>query len=96
MKKIKITAVCGNGLGSSLLIAMNIKSIVKDLTSKDIDFEVNNIDLASISSSNSNLYVMGADIANSCTVDNKLILNNLINKNELKDKLTQWIEQNVI
>ena len=87
---MKITAVCGNGLGTSLLISMNIKAIVEELK---CNCEVNNIDLSSVSFSNSNLYVMGVDIANSCQVPNKIILENLIDKGELKTKLLAWLQE---
>lgn len=35
---MKITVVCGNGLGTSLMMEMSIKSILKDLSvSADVD-----------------------------------------------------------
>ena len=87
---MKITAVCGNGLGTSLLISINIKAVVEELK---FNCEVNNIDLSSVSFSNSDLYIMGVDIAHSCNEPNKIILANLIDRTEVKTKLTTWLKE---
>lgn len=41
---MKITVVCGNGLGTSLMMEMSIKSILKDLS---ISADVDHVDLGS-------------------------------------------------
>lgn len=41
---MKITVVCGNGLGSSLMMEMSIKSILKDLA---VNADVDHVDLGS-------------------------------------------------
>ena len=89
---MKITAVCSNGLGTSLLISINIRSILQEL---NISAEVSNTDIASLNSTNADLYVMGLDISNSCNVKNKIVLNNLIDKSELKEKLLSWSKTHV-
>ena len=44
---MKITVVCGNGLGTSLMMEMSIKSILKDLSvSADVDIYVGTKDIA--------------------------------------------------
>ncbi len=40
---MKITVVCGNGLGTSLMMEMSIKSILKDLS---VSADVDHVDLA--------------------------------------------------
>lgn len=41
---MKITVVCGNGLGTSLMMEMSIKSILKDLS---VSADVDHVDLGS-------------------------------------------------
>lgn len=41
---MKITVVCGNGLGTSLMMEMSIKTILKDL---GVTAEVDHVDLGS-------------------------------------------------
>ena len=45
----KILVVCGNGLGSSFMVEMNVKSILKDL---GIEAEVDHTDLTTSKSEN--------------------------------------------
>ena len=74
---MKITVVCGNGLGSSLMMEMSIKSILKDLS---VNAEVDHI------------YVGTRDIAeqlNSQAVNGKVVsLDNMIDKVAMKEKLS--------
>ncbi|WP_342178119.1 PTS sugar transporter subunit IIB, partial [Proteus mirabilis] len=57
---MKITVVCGNGLGSSLIMEMSIKSILKDLA---VNADVDHDDLCSAKGTPSDIYVGTRDIA---------------------------------
>lgn len=58
---MKITCVCGMGMGSSLIAKMNIEGI---LSQEGIDAEVDNCDLGSVSSKDSDWYVTTRELAN--------------------------------
>ncbi len=86
---MKITVVCGNGLGSSLMMEMSIKSILKDLS---VNAEVDHVDLGSAKGTPSDIYVGTRDIAeqlNSQAVNGKVVsLDNMIDKVAMKAKLS--------
>lgn len=89
---MKIAAVCGNGLGSSFMIEMNIKDIFKKLNINNI--EVIHFDLSSASNDSADYFVVSSDLKNSLKVNpNKLIvLNSIVDKRELEEKLIKLIE----
>lgn len=57
---MKIMAICGSGLGSSFMVEMNIKKVLKKL---NIDAEVEHSDLSSATPGAADLFVMAKDIA---------------------------------
>ena len=86
---MKILAVCGNGLGSSLMIKMNISKVLKELGVEGVD--VGNCDLASLTSTQADVVVVAKDLANSCKTDAHLIvLSNVMKKDELKAALEEY------
>ena len=52
---MKIMAICGSGLGSSFMVEMNIKKVLKKL---DIEAEVEHSDLSSATPGAADLFVM--------------------------------------
>ncbi|MCS2170613.1 PTS sugar transporter subunit IIB [Scandinavium sp. TWS1a] len=86
---MKIMAICGSGLGSSFMVEMNIKKILKKL---NIEAEVEHSDLSSATPGAADLFVMAKDIAESASVpDNQLVvINNIIDINELENKLSAY------
>ncbi len=93
---MKILVVCGSGVGSSLMVSMNIKSILKELNIDNV--EVNNTDLASASPTMADIAVIGKDLSNSLTGFNDVIvLNSIIDKKELNEKITEMLtRKNII
>ena len=88
---MKILAVCGNGLGSSLMIKMNISKVLKELGVDGVD--VANCDLASLASANPDAVVVAKDLAGSIKTDAHLIvLSNVMNKEELKTGLEEFLK----
>lgn len=86
---MKILVICGSGVGSSLMVSMNIKTILKDLNVRGV--EVNNTDLASASPSSADVVVIGRDLSNSLSgygAVEVIVLNSIIDKKELADKIT--------
>ncbi|MCS2162674.1 PTS sugar transporter subunit IIB [Scandinavium sp. H11S7] len=86
---MKIMAICGSGLGSSFMVEMNIKKVLKKL---NIEAEVEHSDLSSATPGAADLFVMAKDIAESASVpDNQLVvINNIIDINELENKLSAY------
>ncbi len=50
---MKITVVCGNGLGTSLMMEMSIKNIVKEL---GVAADVDHVDLGSAKGTDSDIF----------------------------------------
>ncbi|MFV0499592.1 MAG: PTS sugar transporter subunit IIB [Bacilli bacterium] len=84
---MKIMALCGSGLGSSFMVELNIKNVLKDLGVTDA--EVGHTSVAQANPDQADLFVIGVDLAQSLPAYNILVvLNNLMDKFELKEKLS--------
>lgn len=88
---VKILVVCGNGLGSSLMMEMAIKEVCKK-----INFEANveHEDLSSATSSSADIWVAANDIATqliSMGKKNVIGLTNIFDKNNIEVQLRQII-----
>ncbi|GGC83461.1 PTS ascorbate transporter subunit IIB [Thalassobacillus devorans] len=83
----KVLVVCGNGLGSSMIVEMNVKSILQELGK---EAEVSHTDLSSAKSEPADLYLGSEDIVGSLEDGQKNVvkLQNLMDKNELREALT--------
>lgn len=86
---MKIMAICGSGLGSSFMVEMNIKKVLKKL---NIDADVEHSDLSSATPGAADLFVMAKDIAESASVppDQLVVISNIIDINELENKLAAY------
>ncbi|MEG1690635.1 MAG: PTS sugar transporter subunit IIB, partial [Hafnia sp.] len=62
---MKIMAICGSGLGSSFMVEMNIKKVLKKM---GVDAEVEHSDLSSAIPGEADLFVMAKDIAASASI----------------------------
>ncbi|WP_413734041.1 PTS sugar transporter subunit IIB [Sodalis sp. RH21] len=84
MKKILI--VCGNGLGSSFIVEMNVKKIIKELGK---EAEVSHTDLSSAKSEAADIYIGSNDIISGLDdgVRNVFGLSNLLDNNKIKEIL---------
>ncbi|MDC3418551.1 PTS sugar transporter subunit IIB [Aquibacillus salsiterrae] len=89
---MKILVVCGNGLGSSFIVEMNVKTILKEL---GIEAEVTHTDLTTSKSENADYYLGAADlIENIEDGKRKLIkLNNIMDKKELREALESNLKE---
>jgi len=86
---MKITLVCGNGLGTSLMMEMSIKNIVKDL---GVAAEVDHVDLGSAKGTSSDIFVGTSDIAEQLVaqqVGGKIVsLQNMVDKVAMKERIS--------
>ena len=89
---MKIMAICGSGLGSSFMVEMNIKKVLKKM---GVEAEVEHSDLSSAIPGEADLFVMAKDIAASASIpDNQLIvITNIIDINELETKLRAYFNK---
>ena len=86
---MKITVVCGNGLGTSLMMEMSIKNIVKDL---GVAAEVDHVDLGSAKGTSSDIFVGTSDIAEQLVAQQgggKIVsLQNMVDKVAMKERIS--------
>ena len=84
-----IKTVCGSGLGSSLLVEMNVKSV---LDAKGVAYDsVEHTNISSFNKNGVDWVVVGADVAPALEIDEdkKIVLLNILSKDELIQKLTE-------
>ncbi|MGV3346479.1 PTS sugar transporter subunit IIB [Enterobacteriaceae bacterium LUAb1] len=86
MKKVLI--VCGNGLGSSFIVEMNVKKIIAELGKSA---EVSHTDLTSAKSENADIIIAAQDIASQLKGHSAMIfgLSNLLDNEKIKTILLQ-------
>ncbi|EKT62461.1 PTS sugar transporter subunit IIB [Providencia burhodogranariea] len=86
---MKITVVCGNGLGTSLMMEMSIKTILKDL---QVNADVDHVDLGSAKGTPSDIFVGTKDIAEQLVAQQVageiVALENMIDKVAMKEHLS--------
>lgn len=89
---MKILVCCGVGLGSSFMIEMNIKKILKEL---NVNAEVEHSDLSSAKGYKADIFVGTRDIAGQLTsLGGEVIsLNSMIDMKELKEKISAVLKQ---
>lgn len=83
---MKILVCCGSGLGSSFMIEMNVKTVLKELGVEGVS--VDHSDLSSASGIKADIYLGTRDIAsNLVSLGQTISLNSMIDKKELKEKI---------
>lgn len=83
---MKIMVVCGNGLGSSFIMELNVKKALKEL-GKTAD--VDHTDLTSAKSEQADIFIGAADIMSQLEDGTRTIVNleNMMSIPEIKSKL---------
>lgn len=88
----KILVVCGNGLGTSLMMEMAVKDVLKKLGEEaDVDHE----DLSSSASSQADIWVAAQDIAaqlKDAGRENIVSLSNIFDKADIEAQLKNFIK----
>lgn len=79
----KILVVCGNGLGTSFIVEMNVKAILKEL---GLEAEVSHTDLTTSKSEYADYYLGAADLLENLEDGkrNVIKLTNIMDKKELR------------
>jgi len=90
---MKILAVCGSGLGSSLMLGMSIKDVLKNMGVSGV--QVEHSDLSGVTKDMADYIICGRDIANAMErFDNVIMLDSILSKQELTEKLTIVLKDN--
>ena len=77
---------CGSGLGSSMLVRMNVEAVLKNIGVTGVTVEHTSI--SDVSENSADLFVVGKDLANVLkSYPRVVVLDNLMNKKELEEKL---------
>lgn len=88
----KIMCCCGQGLGSSLIIRMNVEKTLKKLGKTGID--VLHSSLSDVTPNSADLFVVGGDLeAFTHTFPRIILLENIVSLPELEEKLTKVFEE---
>jgi len=89
---MKIMAVCGSGLGSSFMMEMNIKKVLKAI---DVTADVEHSDLGSVTPDVADVFVMAKDIAYSANLppEKVIIINNIIDLKEVEQKIRDYFNR---
>ena len=86
----KIMCCCGSGLGSSMLVHMNVEKVLNKMGKSGV--EVTHSSLSDASETAANLIVVGKDLAAFVGhLPHKIILDNIMDMNELESKLKEWV-----
>ncbi|WGI36970.1 PTS sugar transporter subunit IIB [Mesomycoplasma lagogenitalium] len=90
---MNIKCVCGSGLGSSLLLEMNVKSVLDKLKIQYDSVEHTNI--SSFSKNGVDYVVVGADVAPALDFpkERMIVLLNILSKDELETKIKEIIKK---
>ncbi|WP_368895200.1 PTS sugar transporter subunit IIB [Priestia megaterium] len=85
----KILVVCGNGLGSSFIMEMNVKKILVEL---GVEAQVSHTDLTTSKTEQADIYLGSADIVNQLDDGNRTVvaLQNILNQAEIKGALQKY------
>ncbi|VEJ10049.1 PTS sugar transporter subunit IIB [Actinobacillus delphinicola] len=86
-----ILVVCGNGLGTSLMMEMAVKEVLKKM---GVDANVNHEDLSSAMSSQADIWVAAKDVAKQLDTAGKqniVSLTNIFDKEDIQKQLMNFI-----
>lgn len=92
-RRLKILAVCGFGVGTSLMLKMNIERVLSQL---NVDADVENIDIATASGIQADFILTSGELAP--MLEEKFsvpiaVVTNFMSLSEIKEKCIQCIEQ---
>ncbi len=88
----KIMCCCGSGLGSSLMIRLNVEKVLKNIGRTDI--EILHSSLSDASANAADLFVVGGDLENfTHNFPKVILLSNIMSIQELTEKLTTVLDE---
>ena len=92
-RTIKILAVCGFGVGTSLILKMNIEKVMRE---NNIDAEVDNVDVTSATGMDVDLVMTSRELYTQIERNFKvpiIIIDNFMDINEIRDKSIDIIKK---
>jgi PTS system ascorbate-specific IIB component len=88
----KIMCCCGTGIGSSLMVRLNVEKVLKQIGKTGIN--VVHARTSEAVPGAADIFVVGGDLAAHVgELPNKIVLRNIMSMNELQDKLTEMLEK---
>lgn len=91
---MKILMVCGNGLGSSFACQMTVETVLQEL---GVSATLDHCDLSSVKGMQADLILSGknfeSQFANLGLTTPQIFLNRLVDKNEIREKLTPVLKE---
>ncbi|WP_059106176.1 PTS sugar transporter subunit IIB [Shouchella shacheensis] len=93
MSKVKIMTVCGFGLGSSMVLKMNLEGVLKEL---NVQADVFTGDVASAQSTPADYIFTSKELGEKLTEAVStpvVIINSFVNKTEIKEKAAEAIDR---
>jgi len=85
----KIMCCCGSGLGSSMLVRLNVEKVLKKYNLQN-DIEVIHSSVSDAVEGAADLFVVGNDLDEFVsTLSNKIVLDNIMDINELEIKMKE-------
>ena len=92
---MKIIAVCGLGVGSSVIAKLNIESII---AAENRDIDVDTIDLGSIKSAPADIYVTTRELYDDVPEDGDyrektIVMTNFVDQADIKSHLDERFEK---
>jgi ascorbate PTS system EIIB component len=87
---MKIMAVCSTGLGSSFMIELKVKEIMKEL---GIEAEVEHSDLGSVTPGMADFFICTSDLAGSLHAGDVVAIPNITDKAAMKAKILEHLNK---
>lgn len=88
---MKILVCCGHGIGSSMMLEMNMKKVLKEIGK---EAEIDHSDLSSAAGIKADIYVATRDIATQLEGLGKVVaLSSMIDKKEMAEKIAAAIAE---
>ena len=87
---MKIITVCGNGIGSSLMLAMKIQEICDE---EGIKADVESCDVSAAVGKGCDLFVTVKELATHFNKDKTLIVRSYINKKKIKEDILEKLKE---
>ncbi|CZF77133.1 PTS lactose transporter subunit IIB [Grimontia sp. AD028] len=87
---MRIMAVCSTGLGSSFMIEMKVKEVMREL---GVEAEVNHTDLGSVTPDMADVFICTRDLADSIHAGDVISIPNITDKNAMKEQLVAYMNR---
>ncbi|MBD1567301.1 PTS sugar transporter subunit IIB [Vibrio sp. SA48] len=84
---MRIMAVCSTGLGSSFMIELKVKEVLKEM---GVEAEVEHTDLGSVTSDMADVFVCTHDLAGSLGSNPVIAIPNITDKEAMRQSLTNY------